>query len=214
MMAKIVRRENGMRRRDMIGAGLAMGAVAVLPARAQTASGVVRIRMATGKGTIVLDLDAQHAPLTVKNFLRYVDLKKLDNTVFYRAMPNGTAADGTPRGLIQGGDSRRALPPVAHEPTSQTGLSHTDGTISLVRGGQLPSGRGDFFVCVGDMTFLDAGGGGTGDNQGFAAFGRVVEGMDVVRAIFAAPVSATEGEGAMKGQMLSPRVPIVTTGRV
>ncbi|WP_443751285.1 peptidylprolyl isomerase [Asticcacaulis solisilvae] len=203
-----------MRRRDMIGAGLALGAVTVLPAWAQTAAGLVRIKMTTGKGVIVLDLDALHAPLTVKNFLRYVDLKKLDNNVFYRAMPNGNGADGNPRGLVQGGDSRRALAPVAHEPTSQTGLSHIDGTISLVRGGQLPSGRGDFFICVGDMTFLDAGGGGTGDNQGFAAFGHVVDGMDVVRAIFTAPVSATEGEGAMKGQMLSPRVPIVTTRRV
>ncbi len=64
------------------------------------------------------------------------------------------------------------------------------------------------------MRFLDAGGGGTGDNLGFAAFGHVVEGMDVVRAIFASPVSATEGEGSMKGQMLSPRVPILTTRRV
>lgn len=203
-----------MRRRDFIGGGAALGTVAALPARAQTATGLVRIRMTTGKGLIVLDLDAQHAPLTVRNFLRYVDLKTLDNTVFYRAMPNGNGADGQPRGLIQGGDSRRALAPIAHEPTSQTGLSHTDGTISLVRGATVPSGRGDFFICVGDMTFLDAGGGGTGDNLGFAAFGRVVEGMDVVRSIFTAPVSATEGEGAMKGQMLSPRVPVVTTRRV
>jgi len=201
-----------MRRRDMIGGTLALGALTALPVKADT--GLVRIKMTTGKGDIVLDLDVAHAPLTVKNFLRYVDLKKLDKTVFYRAMPNGTDADGQPRGLIQGGDSRRALPPVAHEPTSQTGLSHTDGTISLVRGGQLPSGRGDFFICVGDMKFLDAGGGGTTDDQGFAAFGHVVEGMDVVRAIFTAPVSPTEGEGAMKGQMLSPRVPIITTQRV
>lgn len=201
-----------MRRRDMIGASLALGATAALPVRADT--GLVRIKMTTGKGDIVLDLDAARAPLTVKNFLRYVDLKKFDKTEFYRAMPNGTDSSGNPRGLIQGGDSRRALPPVAHEPTSQTGLSHTDGTISLVRGGQLPSGRGDVFICVGDMTFLDAGGGGTGDNLGFAAFGHVVEGMDVVRAIFTSPVSATEGDGAMKGQMLSPRVPIVTTRRV
>ncbi len=64
------------------------------------------------------------------------------------------------------------------------------------------------------MTFLDAGGGGTADNLGFAAFGHVVEGMDVVRAILAAPVSATDGSGSMKGQMLSPRVPILTARRV
>ncbi len=203
-----------MRRRDVIGAGLALGTMAALPVRAQTPPALVRIRMTTGKGDILLDLDAAHAPLTVKNFLRYVDMKKLDKNAFYRAMPNGKGPGGVDRGLIQGGDSRRALAPIAHEPTSQTGLTHTEGTISLVRGAQAGSGRGDFFICVGDMRFLDAGGGGTGDNLGFAAFGHVVEGMDVVRAIFASPVSATEGEGSMKGQMLSPRVPILTTRRV
>ncbi len=189
-----------------IGAGLLGGT-----ARAQSASiapsTLVRIKMTTGMGVIVLDLEAAKAPLTTKNFLRYVDLKKLDATSFYRAMPNGEG-----RGLIQGGDSRRALPPIAHEPTTQTGLSHTEGTISLTRGAP-GSARGDFFICVGDMTFLDAGKGGTGDNLGFAAFGHVVEGMDVVKAILGAPVSPTEGEGAMKGQMLSPRVPILSTKR-
>jgi peptidyl-prolyl cis-trans isomerase A (cyclophilin A) len=186
---------------------MAMGGIA----RAQgiaTAPSLVRIKMTTGKGAIVLDLEAEKAPLTTRNFLRYIDMKKLDATSFYRAMPNGEG-----RGLVQGGDSRRAMPPVAHEPTSQTGLSHTEGTISLVRGAP-GSGKGDFFICVGDMTFLDAGKGGTSDNLGFAAFGHVIEGMDVVKAILAAPVSPTEGEGAMKGQMLSPRVPILTTRRV
>jgi peptidyl-prolyl cis-trans isomerase A (cyclophilin A) len=196
----------------MIGGTLALGAAAALPAKAD--AGLVRIKMVTGKGSIVLDLDAEHAPLTVKNFLRYVDLKKLDNNVFYRAMPNGNDANGNPRGLIQGGDSRRALPPVKLEPTSQTGLSNVDGTITLVRGKERDSGRGDFFICVGDMTFLNAGGGSTGDDLGYAAFGHVVEGMDVVRAIFTSPVSATEGEGSMKGEMLSPRIPILTTRRV
>jgi len=202
-----------MRRRDMIGGTLALGATAALPSKAAD-TGLVRVRMVTGKGAIVLDLDAEHAPLTVKNFLRYIDLKKLDNSVFYRAMPNGNDAQGNPRGLIQGGDSRRALPPVALEPTSQTGLSNVDGTITLVRGKDRDSGRGDFFICVGDMTFLNAGGGGTDDNLGFAAFGHVVEGMDVVRAIFTSPTSPAEGEGAMKGEMLSPRIPIITTRRV
>lgn len=168
---------------------------------------LVRISLKTGKGVIVLDLEAERAPVTTKNFLRYVDLKKFDGNAFYRAMPNGEG-----RGLIQAGDSRRALAPIAHEPTSQTGLSHTEGTISMVRGAP-GSARGDFFICVGDMTFLDAGKGGTGDNLGFAAFGHVVEGMDVVKAILAAPVSPTEGDGAMKGQMLSPRVPILTARR-
>jgi peptidyl-prolyl cis-trans isomerase A (cyclophilin A) len=198
-----------MRRTFLIGSLAAIGA-AVLggSARAQSvaAPALVRIKMTTSMGVIVLDLEAEKAPLTTRNFLRYVDLKKLDATTFYRAMPNG---DG--RGLIQGGDSRRALPPIAHEPTSQTGLSHTDGTISMVRGAP-GTARGDFFICIGDMSGLDAGKSAP-DNPGFAAFGHVVEGMDVVKAIHAAPVSPTEGEGALKGQMLTPRVPILTTRR-
>ncbi len=187
----------------LAGSGNAQIADAAKPAPALT-----RIRMTTGKGVIVLDLETERAPLTANNFLRYVDLKKLDNNAFYRAMPNGEG-----RGLIQGGDSRRALPPIAHEPTTQTGLTHSEGTISLVRGAA-GSARGDFFICVGDMTGLDAGKGATADDLGFAAFGHVVEGMDVVRAILASPTSATEGSEAMKGQMLDPRIPIVTTKRI
>lgn len=194
---------------SLMGLALLSGKVQAREVSASAAAQAVRIRMTTGLGDIVLDLDAGRAPLTVANVLKYVDQKKLDNSVFYRAMksPND-------RGLIQGGDSRRALPPVAHEPTSQTGLSHTDGTISLVRGAAAGSGKGDFFICVGDMTFLDAGQGGTDDNLGFAAFGKVVEGMDVVRAILNAPVSPTEGVGAMQGQMLAPKVAIVKTRKV
>jgi peptidyl-prolyl cis-trans isomerase A (cyclophilin A) len=199
-------------RRTFLAGSLSLMGLAALGGKVQAQEApvekMVRIHMTTAKGDIVLDLDAGRAPLTTANFLRYVDSKKLDASVFYRAMksPND-------RGLIQGGDSRRALAPVAHEPTSQTGLSHTDGTISLVRGAAAGSGKGDFFICVGDMTFLDAGPNGTDDGLGFAAFGKVIEGMDVVRAILNAPVSATEGVGAMQGQMLEPKVPIVKTKR-
>jgi peptidyl-prolyl cis-trans isomerase A (cyclophilin A) len=203
-------------RRDFLAGSLSLMGLAVLSnnVRAQETSAapaekLIRIRMTTAMGDIVLDLDAGRAPLTTANFLRYVDQKKLDASVFYRAMKSPDD-----RGLVQGGDSRRAMAPVAHEPTSQTGLSHTDGTISLVRGAAAGSGKGDFFICVGDMTFLDAGPDGTDDKLGFAAFGKVVEGMDVVRAILAAPTSATEGVGAMQGQMLAPKVPIVKTRRV
>ncbi len=187
----------------LVGAGLVSGGIKAQ----ETGASLTRVRLVSGMGSIVLDLETERAPKTAKNFLRYVDLRKLDKNAFYRAMPNGEG-----RGLIQAGDTRRALPSIAHEPTTQTGLSHRDGTISLVRGA-VGSGCSDFFICVGDMTFLDAGGGGTSDNLGFAAFGHVVEGMDVVRAILAAPVSATEGSSSMMGQMLSPRVPILTTRR-
>ncbi len=201
-----------MTRRELMLGGLAALATATSVRAQDPASKLVRVRMTTGLGAIVLDLEAEKAPLTTANFLRYVDQKKLDKNSFYRAMPNGKGVNGETTGLVQGGDSRRALPPVKHEPTSLTGLSHTDGTISMARGAP-GTARTDFFICIGGMTFLDAGRTGTSDGLGFAAFGHVVEGMDVVNAILTAPVSATEGNGAMRGQMLSPRVPILTTRR-
>jgi len=101
------------------------------------------------------------------------------------------------------------LPPVAHEPTSKTGLTHSDGTISLAR---LAPGTAtaDFFIVVGDLVALDAKAGG---DPGFAAFGKVVEGLDVVKRIQAGTISATAGDGAMKGQMLATPVKILTVRR-
>jgi peptidyl-prolyl cis-trans isomerase A (cyclophilin A) len=151
----------------------------------------------------------ERAPVTAANFLRYVDEGRLDGADFYRAMRVGGGA-----GLIQGGaDHGRRLPPVAHEPTSRTGLSHVDGAVSMARAAP-GSADADFFIIVGDaMTGLDAGPGSGGDQLGFAVFGRVVEGMEVVRRILAAPTSATEGVGVMRGQMLAPRIAIRSARR-
>ncbi|HWL46670.1 MAG TPA: peptidylprolyl isomerase [Sphingomonadaceae bacterium] len=170
----------------------------------------VRVTLQTSEGAIVLALEKARAPLTTANFLRYVDEKRLDGTSFYRA-----AKVDEGYGLIQGGtrnDPKRILPPVTHEPTTRTGLSHTDGTISMARDAP-GTASGDFFLIVGDMTSLDADPAQPGDNAGFAAFGHVVEGMDVVRKILDAPTSPTEGEGVMKGQMLAPPIRIVTARR-
>jgi peptidyl-prolyl cis-trans isomerase A (cyclophilin A) len=101
---------------------------------------------------------------------------------------------------------------VAHEPTSQTGLSHTDGALSMAQN-QPGTATADFFIIVGSLTSLDAGK-TTPDDPGYAVFGHVVEGMEVVRAILAAPTSATEGEGIMRGQMLAPRIRIISASRV
>src|SRR2546430_9335797 len=90
-------------------------------------------------------------------------------------------------------------PPIAHEPTAQTGLHNVAGTISMANAGQ-GTARSDFFILLSDIPSLDANGPG-GDAAGFAAFGHVTEGMDVVQKIWSSPVSATKGEGAMKGQM-------------
>lgn len=180
------------------------------PAPAESPAALPRVTLQTSEGPIVIELDTQRAPITAANFLRYVDQKRLDGTAIYRAMKIG---DG--QGLIQGGaqgDPKRVLPPIAHEPTSVTGILHGPGTVSMAR--YAPgSATADFFITLAAMPSFDASPGAAGDSAGFAAFGHVVEGMDVVRRILDAPTSPTEGEGAMRGQMLSPPVRILSARR-
>jgi peptidyl-prolyl cis-trans isomerase A (cyclophilin A) len=118
-------------------------------------------------------------------------------------------------GLVQGGiqDGRKLLPPVAHEPTSVTGLTHNEGAVSLARGAP-GTAQAQFFIILGDLSSLDAKPGAPGDNLGYAVFGRVTDGMDVVKKIQNAPVSATRGEGAMKGQMIETPVKIISVKRL
>lgn len=204
---------------------LLLCALAAAPALAQTPApaaatapatkeDLVPVAIDTSLGRIVVALDRGHAPVTTNNFLHYVDTHRFDGQNFYRAMhvADQSGADG---GLIQGGittDARKLFPPIAHEPTTQTGLHNVTGAISLANAGP-GTGRADFFILVSDMPGLDAGGPG-GDANGFAAFGRVTEGMDVVKRIWNSPVSATKGTGAMKGQMLDPPVKIIKAERV
>jgi peptidyl-prolyl cis-trans isomerase A (cyclophilin A) len=167
------------------------------------ASDVVPVAIDTSAGRIVVALDRLHAPLTTNNFLAYVDAKKFDGESFYRAMPYG---DG---GLIQGGittDRRKLNPPVAFESSDKTGIHNKAGAIAMAA---LAPGKAqaDFFIETVDIPAFD------GPN-GFAAFGQVVEGMDVVKKILASPVSATKGDGAMKGQMLDPVVKILKVRRL
>jgi len=206
-----------MNRRSLLSCALCL--VATVPASVhasaqdtvQAASPIqaVQVAIETTAGTILAETDPR-APVTSANFLRYVDEGRFDGVTFYRGMVLGPAA-----GLIQGGTGGapdRVLPPIAHEPTSETGLSHTDGALSMARFDP-GTATGDFFIIVGNVSSLDAGKSAPGD-PGFAVFGHVVEGMDVVRHILAAPKSPTEGEGFMRGQMLEPRVRIVSVRRV
>ena len=155
---------------------------------------LVRVAIDTEKGRIVVALDAKRAPLTTANFLAYVDKKWLDGQPFYRSMPltNG--------GLIQGGsrDGAKQLPPIAVESTATTGLKNKAGSIVMANAGGLTT-RSDFFILTADVPTFDA----TETSPGFAPFGTVVEGMDVVQAIFASPRSPTKGDGAMKGRCWS-----------
>ena len=170
----------------------------------------VPVAIETSAGRIVVALDKTHAPVTTANFLHYVDTHRFDGETFYRAMhqPGGKETDG----LIQGGvrsSSLKLYPPVAHEPTSETGLHNVAGAISMANAGP-GTARADFFILASDMPSLDA----SASDPGFAVFGHVTEGMDVVKAIFASPVSPTAGEGAMKGQMLDPPIKIIRAERV
>lgn len=176
----------------------------------------VRVALVTALGTIELDLNHKHAPITVENFVRYVDAKKFDGMPFYRAMRLNWGTQ--PNGLIQAGLQAHPLKvfkPIAHEPTSATGILHKAGTISMAR--YAPgTAMADFSILLSDLPSLDADPKATNpDSQaGFAAFGHVVSGMDVVKKIWDAPLSPTKGEGPLKGQMLEPPVKVLTVRRV
>lgn len=166
---------------------------------------LVKVALDTDKGRIVLALDKDRAPVTTANFLAYVDKHWFDGQSFYRAFKYG---DG---GVIQAGvrDGAKQLPPVEVETTAKTGLSNKAWTIAMANGGPGTT-RSDFFIMTTDIPAFDA----KGADIGFAAFGHVIDGQEVVKEILAAPVSPTLGEGAMKGQMLEPAVKIVRAERV
>jgi peptidyl-prolyl cis-trans isomerase A (cyclophilin A) len=177
---------------------------------------LVRVAMTTELGVITLDIDAKRAPITAGNFITYVDQKRLDGTSFYRVM---RLEWGTPpNGIIQGGprgDPKRVLKAIPHEPTSVTGISHKVGTISMAR---LAPGTAtaDFTILLSDQPYFDSKPGDPDPSvaAGYAAFGQVVEGMDVARKIFDVPLSPTLGEGILKGQMIAKPVKIISVKRV
>jgi peptidyl-prolyl cis-trans isomerase A (cyclophilin A) len=210
-----------MHRRDLLALA---GAFVAAPALAQTAPTTpptpaapaaprtVRVNVETGQGVIVIELYVDQAPITTANFLRYVDQKRYDGATFFRASRSPGPVD---YGLIQGGlqgDPARVLKPIAHEPTTQTGIKHTDGVVSIARNAP-GTATSDFFICVGDAPYLDADPAAPGDNAGFAAFGKVVEGMDVVHRIINLPTPGVAVNPVMKGQILEPPAPILKARR-
>jgi peptidyl-prolyl cis-trans isomerase A (cyclophilin A) len=189
-----------MLRRAFLGVLASMALVGTADAQqARPAPGLVRVRIETSEGPIVLALEARRAPKTTANFLAYVDDGRLDGTGFYRA----ARRKADPRlGFVQGGigtDARRILPSPPLEPTSKTGLRHLSGTVSMAHGVDPNSATGNFSIMVGDNPSLDA----RGTSGGYAAFGHVVSGMDTVRKILAKPTGG--GRGAMRGQMILPQ---------
>ena len=175
----------------------------------------VAVTLRTAMGDIELELYPDRAPVTVGNFLAYVDAGHFDGGGFYRVVRFDND-NGDPKiEVIQGGASpagRGAFPPIAHESTEETGLLHRDGTISMARGG-VGTATSEFFICVGDQPGLDHGAARNADLQGFAAFGLVTSGMDVVRAINRIRATTTGDTGYTGGQMLDEPVRIVEAVR-
>jgi peptidyl-prolyl cis-trans isomerase A (cyclophilin A) len=193
----------------MIRFAFALSLLLASPAAAQTTpvapaptEDLVKVALDTSAGRIVLALDRARAPITTANFLKYVDAGRFSGESFYRAMK---FTDGG--GIIQGGittDARKLYPAIKHEPVSETGIKHVAGTVSMAAFSP-GSAKADFFILTTDIPSFD---------NNFAAFGHVVEGMDVVKSILAAPTSPTKGEGVMRGQMLDPVVKIMKATRV
>jgi peptidyl-prolyl cis-trans isomerase A (cyclophilin A) len=164
---------------------------------------LVRVVIETEKGNIEVELNADKAPATIANFLRYVDGRFYDGGMFHRTVTTTNQPDNQVKiEVVQAGinpkKARDEFPPIKLERTRDTKLAHKDGTISMARDGP-DTATSDFFICIGDQPELDFGGKRNMDGQGFAAFGRVVKGMDVVKKIQAA---------AAKGQELDPPIKI------
>ncbi|WBY15927.1 peptidylprolyl isomerase [Erythrobacteraceae bacterium WH01K] len=181
-----------------------------------TAAETVDVVLETTMGDIVIALETERAPVTAGNFLRYVDEDRFDGTVFYRAMRLDWGDQ--PNGLVQAGtqnDPERILGPIAHEPTTQTGLTHSRGALSMAMG-EPGTATGDFSIQLQDNPGMDADPASSDPvwQNGYAVFGFVTDGMDVVEAIHAAPVDPDKGVGWMKGQMLAEPVEIVEARRL
>jgi peptidyl-prolyl cis-trans isomerase A (cyclophilin A) len=191
---------------------LLAAAAAFTATRAWAQGARTRVRLETDRGVILAELADDKAPVTVANFLRYVDAGRMDAAVFYRA---SRAPGSTTVGLIEAGvrDPAKLYPPIAHESTLVTGLRHLDGTLSMARFAP-GTATSDFSILCGDAPYLDADPKAPGDNAGYAAFGRVLEGMDVARAILALPTTSSKDAPGMQGEILDPPVKFISVRRV
>jgi peptidyl-prolyl cis-trans isomerase A (cyclophilin A) len=182
-----------------------LGIISIIPASSQSTPDSVMVIMKTEEGNIRIALFPKKAPVTCANFLKYAEQLGDQGGEFYRTVTLANQPDKKIRiEVIQGGFNLKnydtsTIRPIPLERTSITGLSHKDGTLSMARSDP-DSGTTEFFICIGDQPSLDFGGQRNPDGQGFAAFGQVVEGMDVVRRIQTSPA---------EGQALTP--PVIIT---
>ena len=207
-----------MNRRAFFGICFCFVAVALIdPAPGFAQAKPVRVLVQTELGDIVVEVDQAKAPNTAANFLKYVDAGHYNGGTWHRTVKMDNQPESTVKiEVIQAGVNpdmaKSGFPPIALERTSVTGLLHKDGAISMARG--MPdSATSGWFICINDQPSLDFGGARNPDGQGFAAFGRVVKGMDVVRKIQGAP-SSSDRKTNTEAQRLTPPIKILKAARV
>ena len=168
-----------------------------------------QIFIQTEFGDVKVEIYEEKAPITAPNFLGYIDQNLFEGASFYRTVtmdnqPNNDIKIEVIQGGLSFAETEKRFPAIEHETTDMTGILHKDGVISMARS-KPGTASSEFFICIGDQPELDFGGKRNPDGQGFASFGKVVEGMDVVRKIQKQPAD---------GQMLNPRIKIINIIRI
>jgi peptidyl-prolyl cis-trans isomerase A (cyclophilin A) len=189
----------------------------VVAVAALGAQGNPRVLVQTELGDIVLELDPKRAPVTTANFLKYVDAGHYDGGVFHRTVklnnqPESPVKIEVIQARVAESKAKEGFPAIALERTNKTGILHKDGVVSMARG-EPDSATSGWFITINDQPSLDFGGARNPDGQGFAAFGRVISGMDVVRKIQAAP-SSTDMSTNVEAQRLTPPIKVLKVARV
>ncbi|MFK7865324.1 MAG: peptidylprolyl isomerase [Pseudohongiellaceae bacterium] len=184
------------------------------PAAAQEFEVTDKVTFETSMGAFEIELYGNAAPVTVDNFLKHVDGGYYDSAEFYRIVTEAND-NGSPKiEVIQGGlnEGESPFPPIVHESTNLTGILHTDGVLSMARGA-VGTASSEFFICIGDQPGLDFGQPRNEDGQGFAAFGKVISGMSVVKQINSISAEKSVGEGYTAGQVLIEPIEITKATR-
>jgi peptidyl-prolyl cis-trans isomerase A (cyclophilin A) len=194
---------------------LILAAVVAIAACADKSPQTIRLTMQTSLGTIELELYPEQAPLSVENFVRLADGGHLDGATFYRTVSPQNDNGSPVISVIQGGigDAESPFAPIAHETTVQTGLPHLDGSISMARS-EVGTATTEFFICIGAQPALDFAGTRNADGEGFAVFGQVVSGMDVVHAIHQSPADAPTEFEYFENQLINEPVEIISLQRL
>lgn len=173
-----------------------------------------RAVLRTPRGDIVIALMFDHAPISCADFLDRIDKGGFAGATFYRIVDAAIDTAAVPISIVQGGiPGAEPAPGIEHELTSRSGVTHRDGTVSIARAAPGSGSTAAFFICVGDQPELDCGGRRQADGLGFAAFGEVIQGMDIIRAIHRLPTDPKGPAPFLDAQMLSEPVPIISVER-